>query len=60
MKDFIKKLLRETLDEIKTKEKELFGSGDFHHVYRFNRFPDRLFKIGKKETVKEWVYIFKV
>ena len=57
MKNLIKKLLRENLNEISNKP--LFGSGDYHEVYRFNKYPNRLFKIGTKKVVAQWVGIFK-
>ena len=57
MKDLIKKLLRETLDEIR--EKPLFGKGQFHHVYQSKKYPNRLFKIGNEETVDEWISTFR-
>ena len=57
MKEFIKKLLRETLDEMTPKP--VFGQGDFHKIYHSVKHPDRLYKVGDEETVDGWVDTFK-
>ena len=59
MKNWIKKYLRESLDEVKTRKKNLFGNGAYHNIYRSNKYPDRLFKVGDEDTVDEWVSTFK-
>jgi len=57
MKDLIKKLLRENLEEIS--QKPVFGSGWHHNIYQSSQYPDRLYKVGNSKTVNEWVRIFK-
>ena len=59
MKDFIRKMLKEGLEEISTKQKSIFGSGMEHNVYSSKQHPDRLYKIGSSDTVGIWVRIFK-
>lgn len=59
MKTWIKQILRESLDEIKMTQKSEFGSGCFHCVYKSEKNPDRLYKIGHKQIVSQWVNIFK-
>lgn len=59
MKDIIKKLLKETLDELSTKDKPLFGSGMYHRVFSTNKNPNVLYKVGSKNVVQNWVNIFK-
>lgn len=59
MKDFIKKLLRESLlDELSTTDKCAFGSGCYHTVYTSAKNPNRLYKVGQRNVVEEWVNIF--
>lgn len=59
MKDFIKRLLRENLlDELRTTQKSCFGAGCYHKVYASSQNPNRLYKMGKKDVVEEWVKIF--
>ena len=59
MKDFIKKLLREHLvDELSTTNKCVFGSGCYHTVYTSAKNPNRLYKVGQRSVVEEWVRIF--
>jgi hypothetical protein len=59
MKGWIKKLLRENLDELSTKQKGLFNKGAFHKLYTSHNNPDRLYKLGENRDVNEWVPIFK-
>ena len=59
MKNLIKRLLKESLEEMSIKPKKEFGKGTFHKVYSSNRNPDRLYKIGDEDTVDEWVDTFK-
>lgn len=40
------------------KPKPVFGSGQYHKLYRSNQFPDRLYKIGDEDSVDEWLPIF--
>jgi len=59
MKNWIKQQIRESLDEIAPVHKKPFGKGAFHKVYSSLKFPDKLFKIGEKNVVEQWVAIFK-
>jgi hypothetical protein len=59
MKNWIKQILRESLNEVKPIPKPEFGSGFFHTVYSSRKHPDRLYKIGDEEIVNEWVSTFK-
>lgn len=59
MKTWIKNILREALEEMAPKPKQIFGSGFFHNVYHSNKHPDRLFKIGDEEIVHKWLNTFK-
>ena len=59
MKSIIKKLIRETLNEIAPEPKEMFGLGSYHAVYQSKKNPNRLYKIGTESVVKKWVDIFK-
>lgn len=58
MKDWIKKHLKESLEEITTKPKSVFGAGAYHKVYRSKQHPDRLYKIGDEDSVDEWLPTF--
>ncbi len=58
MKIWIKKQLRESLNEMKPIPKPEFGSGIQHTVFKSKQDPNRLYKIGKKSTVEAWVKIF--
>jgi hypothetical protein len=44
---------QDELGEIAIKKKRLFGSGMYHKVYESNRYPDRVFKVGKEDSVRE-------
>jgi len=59
MKDWIKQHLKESLDEISTKSKPIYGKGAYHNVYTSKKNPDRLYKIGDEDTVYEWLSTFK-
>lgn len=56
--NIIKILLRESLKEVSIKNKDQFGQGAYHTVYRSNKYPNRLFKIGHEESVDEWLPTF--
>ena len=58
MKIWIKKQLRESLNEMKPRPKPIFGQGAYHKIYSSKKHPDRLYKIGDTKTVDEWVNIF--
>jgi hypothetical protein len=58
MKDLIRNLLKESLEEMSTQPKKEFGRGAFHKVYSSNKNPDRLYKIGDEDTVDKWVTTF--
>jgi hypothetical protein len=47
------------IQELGTKEKEIFGSGVEHQIYASKSNPNVLFKVGHKDTVDEWVDVFK-
>lgn len=51
-------LIRKILNEMPITKKEKFGQGSFHDIYSFNRFPDRLFKVGRRDDVEEWLKVF--
>jgi len=59
MKDWIKQILKETLDELSTKEKDPFGAGCYHRVYTSVKNPNMLYKVGDRDIVEGWVRIFK-
>jgi hypothetical protein len=58
MKDWIKVILRETLDELSTTLKPEFGAGMYHTVFPSKKNPNILYKMGKERIVKEWTNIF--
>lgn len=58
MKDLIKQLLREQLDELATKMKPIFGGGVEHEIYASDKFPNMLFKVGDPDVVSKWVRVF--
>ena len=47
------------IDELNTREKELYGYGMSHRVYPSKKNSDVLYKIGEIETVRKWVDVFK-
>jgi hypothetical protein len=55
----ILQLIREELKEISTSQKKRYGQGSEHIIYPSKKHPDRLFKIGDKEMVEQWVKIFR-
>ena len=55
----ILQLIKEELKEINTTQKTKFGQGMEHSIYPSKFHPDRLFKVGEKETVEQWVKIFR-
>lgn len=60
MKPWIKKQLREGLEEMSPVAKSAFGdSATQHGVYKSQRNPNVLYKAGNKDTVLRWVRIFK-
>lgn len=58
MKNWIKTQLRESLNEMKPTPKPEFGSGAWHKVYLSRQHPDRLYKIGREDSVDEWLKTF--
>ena len=58
MKELIKQLLREGLDEMSTRPKEIFGKGVEHDIYASEKFSNMLFKVGNAPVVKKWAEIF--
>lgn len=54
----ILRLIREELNEVLTTKKEKFGSGMEHTIYPSKKHPDRLFKVGDRDVVENWVKIF--
>lgn len=57
MKNWIKKSLKKYLKEA-ISTKPVYGSGFSHTIFKSNKYPNRLFKIGTKYTVEYWVDIF--
>lgn len=55
----IESLVRKILSEIRVKQKDPFGWGTEHKIYPSQRHPDRLYKIGEKESVDRWFELFK-
>jgi hypothetical protein len=47
------------IQELGTKEKEVFGSGIEHEIYASKSNPNVIFKVGHKDTVDEWFEVFK-
>ncbi len=47
------------VDELKTVEKDVVGSGSFHYVYPSKSNPNVVYKVGAEPTVKAWYEIFK-
>ena len=46
------------LDELKSREKEKFGSGHFHMVYPVEGDPTKVIKVSTKYVIDEWYGIF--
>ena len=55
----ILQLIREELKELSTIKKKRYGRGMEHIIYHYRNNPNRLFKIGEKEIVEQWVKIFR-
>ena len=55
----IKASIKKILNEIKVKEKTPFGWGTEHKIFPSQKFPDRLYKVGEKDSVDRWFEIFK-
>lgn len=51
--------LKQNIDELGTTEKQMFGSGIEHQIYRSKNNPNVIFKVGHKDTVEEWYEVFK-
>lgn len=51
--------IKKILNEIKVKEKTPFGWGTEHKIFPSQKFPDRLYKVGEKDSVDRWFEIFK-
>lgn len=47
------------IKELVTKEKKMFDSGIEHTIYSSKSNPNIVFKVGHKDTVDEWVDVFK-
>ncbi len=46
------------MDELSITKKACFGVGCYHKVYKSAKNPNRLYKIGRRKDVEEWVEIF--
>lgn len=55
----ILQLIREELKEINIVRKKKYKQGMEHIIYPSKNHPDRLFKVGEKEMVDQWVKIFR-
>lgn len=51
--------VKKILDEIRVKEKTPYGWGTEHKIFPSQKHPDRLYKVGNKESVENWFEIFK-
>lgn len=49
----LKKIVNGEIDEIVTRKKRILGSGLYHEVYESNRYPNKVFKVGREYSVKE-------
>jgi hypothetical protein len=47
------------IQELGTKEKEVFNRGMEHQIFASKSNPNVLFKVGHKDTVDEWYEVFK-
>jgi hypothetical protein len=47
------------IQELGTKEREVFGGGIEHEIYASKNNPNVIFKVGHKDTVDEWYDVFK-
>lgn len=45
-------------NEVDIQKKEKLGGGVEHSVYPYNKFPDKVIKIGEGPIVEEWVKVF--
>jgi len=59
MFDIIKKLLRENLEELATLNKPVYAQGVEHVLYKSQKNPNVLYKIGQKSNVLKWSKVFK-
>lgn len=50
--------IRKILKELSIQQKEMIGKGLEHKIYSSLKYPDRLFKIGEKDVVDEWIQVF--
>ena len=55
----LKNIIKNILKEVRTKEKSKYGQGMEHIIYPSKNHPNRLFKIGEREIVEQWVKIFR-
>lgn len=49
----LKGVIDTELGEIAIKKKRKLGAGMYHNVYESNRYPDRVFKVGEEDSVRE-------
>lgn len=47
------------IKEIRTFDKEVFGSGVEHKIFESRRYNDRVYKVGPERSVRNWIDIFK-
>lgn len=47
------------IQELGTREKDMFGSGIEHQIFASKSNPNVIFKVGHKDTVDEWYEVFK-
>lgn len=59
MKELIKQLLREGLDEMSTTKKSVLDYGREHNIYSSANNPNVLYKVGNPDTVTKWLEVFK-
>jgi hypothetical protein len=55
----IKNIIKKTIDELSTSNKETFKRGVEHIIYPSKKHSNRLFKVGLFKSVDTWVKIFK-
>ena len=57
--DTIRNIVRKVLLEFPIEKKPQFARGMEHTLYEYKRDPSKLFKVGEKDVVDEWVKVFK-
>lgn len=51
--------IKKILKEVDTTHKQTIGRGAEHVIYPSQKHPDRVYKIGKQESVEQWLDIFR-